>query len=77
MRDPGTVAGFLANEQVRGDHFVDPKVDLKSLTIPGLGLSKGKLCALLESKIAAGAQGTSRSMDDCALSADSLREVRV
>ena len=76
VADASTPANFLFTEQVRGDHFVDSKVNLLQLTIPGLvGFGRAKLRTLLETKISS-SQSASSSIEDVTISADSLREVK-
>ena len=79
MADAEKIATFLSSQQVRGDHFLDSKVDLKQLCIPGLGgfantALKEKLRSLLETKFAS---LSSSLIKDYALSAESQREVRL
>jgi hypothetical protein len=74
VADASTTANFLFTEQVRGDHFVDSKVNLAQLTIPGLVFGRAKLRTLLETKISS-SQSASSSIEDVTISADSLREV--
>ncbi len=72
VADASTTANFFFTEQVRGDRFVDSKVNLAQLTIPGrVGFGRAKLRTLLETKISS----SQSSIEDVTISADSLREV--